>query len=107
MPRPSVTFSRNGITWSGPSGPPNDNSRTASTALLCSSLKRLMAPLEQLRAGAAVGVDDRAGGGGQPVRDQGEHGACDRRRVLHVPAQRRALIPALFQQLYLIARLIA
>src|SRR5690348_16615904 len=30
MPRPRVTFSRNGMTSSGPSGPPNETSRKAS-----------------------------------------------------------------------------
>src|SRR6185437_88654 len=32
MPRPRVTFSRNGMTSSGPSGPPNETSRKASYA---------------------------------------------------------------------------
>src|SRR5271165_5841447 len=32
MPRPRVTFSRNGITSSGPSGPPNETSKKASYA---------------------------------------------------------------------------
>ena len=30
MPRPRVTFSRNGITSSGPSGPPNETTMSAS-----------------------------------------------------------------------------
>ena len=44
---------------------------------------------------------------GQPLGEQRAHRLGDRRRVLHVPADRRALIPALLEQLYLGAGLLA
>ena len=64
-------------------------------------------PLEQLRVCAAVSEDNVAGGGGQPVREQGTHGLGDGCRVLHVPADRGTLVPTIFEHAHLLAGLLA
>src|SRR5208337_3675950 len=67
MPRPRVTFSRNGITSSGPSGPPNETSRKASYAG--------MAPSNQdRRPGGSGGWDPSRGGPGGWVPPRGVWG---------------------------------
>src|SRR4051812_24894371 len=110
MPRPRVTFSRNGSTSSGPSGPPKESSRTASRrpagagsvegaappllrtasdgswsgrcpAGVMSTVARgtaVLLPQDVRRMRShpygvetTVDVHDLAGGGGEPVRQQG------------------------------------
>ena len=48
---------------------------------------------------AAVDVDDLAGGGGEPVGEQGDAGLGDRLAVADVPAERRPLGPDLLEPL--------
>src|SRR3954447_15532058 len=55
MPRPRVTFSRNGITSSGPSGPPKESTSSAS-----------LRPAGAGSAGGGTPPVFRAGGGRRP-----------------------------------------
>src|SRR3954451_784745 len=121
MPRPRVTFSRNGMTSEWPSGPPKERSSSASRRpggagsadgatppLLrtasdgSSSGRRPGGVIETSDANGmepAVHVHDLAGGGGEPVRQQGHDGLAGGLGVGYRPAQRRAPLPGLLELL--------
>src|SRR5687768_4097403 len=114
MPRPRVTFSRNGITSSGPSGPPKDRTssasrrpggagspdggvppllRTASEGSSSGLWPGWMSTSDANGVEPPVHVHDLAGGGGEPVRQQGDDGLPGGLGVGDRPAERRAALP--------------
>src|SRR5512143_709512 len=120
MPRPRVTFSRNGITSSGPSGPPNDSSSNASRRPGGAGTAEGSVPplLRAASDGSSSGccpayrstsdangmdspgdVHDLAGRGRDPVRQQGDDGLARGLGVGDRPAQRGTLLPRLLELL--------
>src|SRR5579875_3163859 len=80
MPRPRVTFSRNGMTSSGRSGPPNETSRNASYAGMPPSNQCLR---DALGSGAGLwwASWDSAADDGDPAPGSGQAGRPHRRRA--------------------------
>src|SRR3954449_2648920 len=118
MPRPRVTFSRNGSTSSCPSGPPKDRTSSASrrpagagsvagaapallrTASDGSSSGRRPALTSTSDANgmeSPVDVHDLAGGRREPVRQQGDDRLAGGLGVGDRPAQRRPALPRLLE----------
>src|SRR4051812_26482709 len=117
MPRPRVTFSRNGMTSEWPSGPPKERSSSASrrpggagsadgatppllrTASDGSSSGRcpggVIGTSDANGMEPPVHVHDLAGGGGGPVRQQGHNGLAGGVGVCYPPTPRTPLLPGL------------
>src|SRR4051794_22672701 len=115
MPRPRVTFSRNGMTSEWPSGPPKESSSSASrrpggagradgatppllrTASDGSSSGRcpggVIGTSDPNGMEPPVHVHDLAGGGGEPVRQQGHDGLAGGGGGGGRTTPRRALVP--------------
>src|SRR3954468_24395382 len=81
------------MTSSGPSGPPKESSKKASKGA-----SELMRPSDPHRVEAAVDVDQLAGRGREPVREQGEDAPRDRLGVAVVPAEGRAAVPGVLER---------
>src|SRR3954470_25047848 len=118
MPRPRVTFSRNGITSSWPSGPRKESTssasrrpagagwvegsappllRTASEGSWSGCWPALMSTSDANGMETPVDVHDLAGGGGEPVRQQRDDGLARGLGVGDRPAQRGATLPGLLE----------
>src|SRR4051794_33413099 len=80
------------MTSSGPSGPPKDSNKKASNGT-----SEVMRGSDPHRVESAVHVDQLAGGGREPIRQQREDAARDRLGVVVVPAERSPAVPRVLE----------